>query len=389
MTLHHAAVEDLRKAAKRRLPHALFEFIDGGAGDESGVAANTGDFAKVLLRMKVMRGVATRDLSTTALGRPIAMPLAIAPTGSAGMVARQGELQILEAAAAAGIPFCQSTMSMPSVEQVAAAAPDADRWFQLYVLKDRGLTRALVERAKAAGCRALLVTLDVPVQGRRRRDIRTGFTVPPRFNPRTLADLALRPGWVADVLLGPKITFGNFEGMQGLSGTVSIASAVNSMFDLDLAPKDLTWLKDVFGGPVVAKGVMEPDDAAAAVDAGCDAVVVSNHGGRQLEGTPSSIRALPAIVERVGNRAEVWLDGGVRSGHDVVRALALGARLVLIGRATLWGLAVGGTAGVAHLTEIFRKEMDSALAMMGEPSMRGLTRDAVIVPREWGPTNWT
>jgi L-lactate dehydrogenase (cytochrome) len=388
MTLHHAAVEDLRESARRRLPHALFQFIDGGAGDETGVAANTDDFAKVLLRMKVMRGVAGRDLATTTLGRNIALPFAIAPTGSAGMVARRGELQILKAAAAAGIPFCQSTMSMPSVEAVAAAAPDADRWFQLYVLKDRGLTKALVERAKAAGCRALLVTLDVPVQGRRRRDIRSGFTVPPRLNLKTVADLALRPGWVADVLMGPKITFGNFEGVQGLSGSVSIATAVNSLFDLDVAPKDLTWLKEVFGGPVIAKGVMEPDDATAAVDAGCDAVVVSNHGGRQLEGTPSSIRALPAIVERVGDRAEVWLDGGVRSGHDVVRALALGARLVLIGRATLWGLATGGTAGVAHLIEIFRKEMDTTLAMMGEKSMRGLTREAVIVPREWGPSNW-
>jgi L-lactate dehydrogenase (cytochrome) len=338
--------------------------------------------------MKVMRGVADRDLSTTTLGRRIAMPFAIAPTGSAGMVARRGELQILKAAAAAGIPFCQSTMSMPSIEEVSAAAPDAARWFQLYVLKDRGLTKALVERAKAAGCKALLVTLDVPVQGRRRRDIRTGFTVPPRLNLKTVADLALRPGWVADVLMGPKITFGNFEGVQGLSGTVSIASAVNGLFDLDVRPKDLTWLKEVFGGPVIAKGVMEPDDAQAAVDAGCDAVVVSNHGGRQLEGTPSSIRALPGIVARVGDRAEVWLDGGVRSGHDVVRALALGARLVLIGRATLWGLATGGTAGVAHLIDIFRKEMDSALAMMGERSMQGLTREAVILPREWGPTNW-
>jgi L-lactate dehydrogenase (cytochrome) len=388
MTLHHAAVEDLRAEARRRLPHALFEFIDGGAGDETGVVANTSDFSRVQLRMKVMRGVTARSMATTILGRPAALPLAIAPTGSAGMVARRGEIQILRAAAKAGIPFCQSTMSMASVEELAREAPDADRWFQLYVLKDRGLTKAVVERAKAAGCRALLVTLDVPVQGRRRRDIRTGFTVPPRFNARTLADLALHPRWVADVLFGPKVTFGNFEGVQGLSGTVSIATAVNALFDLDVRPKDLTWLKEIFGGPVIAKGVMEPDDAQAAIDAGCDAVVVSNHGGRQLEGTPSSIRALPAIVERIGDRAEVWLDGGVRSGHDIIRAVALGARCVLIGRPTLWGLATGGTAGVAHLVEIFRKEIDTALAMMGERDLATLPREAVIVPREWGPSNW-
>jgi L-lactate dehydrogenase (cytochrome) len=383
-----AGVSDLRRAARGYLPGFVFDFIDGGAGDEATVRANRADLERIALRMRVLQGAGAPSLATTILGRPAQAPIMIAPTGAAGMVRHKGELHGLRAASAAGIPFCLTTMSSITLEEVAAAAPHADRWFQLYVTRDRALCRKFVARAKAAGYRVLMPTVDVPAQGHRKRDIRSGYTMPPRFTWRTVRDVALRPFWARDVLLrdvllggGPR--YANFESEgKGIRGAVSVAKAVSAQLDPALTPADIAWLKEIWQGPLVVKGVLDPADAEACVRAGADGIVVSNHGGRQLDGGIGSIRALAPIVDRVGGRAEVFLDGGISGGADVLRALALGARAVLVGRAWLWGMAAGGQPGVARMLDLLADEMRISLMMMGKDNVQ-LGRDAVISPREF------
>ena len=370
-------IDDLRLRARRWLPRAIFEFVDGGSQDEITLRANRADFERHAFRPRALTDVTTRDLSTTILGSPAACPLVLAPTGLAGIVRRHGELAASRAAAGAGLPYCLSTMSTCTIEQIAAASP-VSRWFQLYVMRDRGLTKAFIERARASGCQALVLTVDTKIQGPRERDMRNGFTVPPRFGPATLFDFLTHPGWLADVGLGPRVTFRNFEGTGvEATGAVTITQFVSGQYDLSVSYRDLEWFKSLWGGSVAVKGILRGDDARAAVDHGADGIIVSNHGGRQLDGAVSAIRALPEVVAAVGDRAEVILDGGVRRGADGVKALCLGARACMIGRAWLYGLAAGGEAGVARSLAILRNEIDTAMTLLGRASLAELGPDSL------------
>lgn len=360
------SIADLRKQARRRLPRAIFEFIDGGAGSETTLAENCRDFGRWRLVPRVGVDVGRRDLSATIVGVPAALPLLLAPTGLAGLYSPQGEAKAARAAAAAGIPFCLSTNSVASLEEVAAQAPGGDKWFQLYMLRDRPLMWALLDHARAAGYRVLCLTLDLAVQGRRERDMRNAFTVPLRPRLRTVLEVAARPAWLAGFLRAP-VRFGNFEQHAGVSGFMNIAQHVASLFD---PTADWTAIREVverWGGPFVVKGVLHPDDALRAVELGARAVIVSNHGGRQLDQSISAVAALPAVVAAVGSRAQIILDGGVRRGVDLIKARALGADACMIGRPFLWGLSAGGEDGVARALAIFRDELDNGLALIGAP----------------------
>lgn len=360
------SIADLRKQARRRLPRAIFEFIDGGAGSETTLAENCSDFGRWRLVPRVGVDVGRRDLSAMIVGVPAALPLLLAPTGLAGLYSPQGEAKAARAAAAAGIPFCLSTNSVASLEEVAAQAPGGDKWFQLYMLRDRPLMWALLDRARGAGYRVLCLTLDLAVQGRRERDMRNAFTVPLRPRLRTVLEVAARPAWLAGFLRAP-VRFGNFEQHAGVSGFMNIAQHVASLFD---PTADWTAIREVverWGGPFVVKGVLHPDDALRAVELGARAVIVSNHGGRQLDQSISAVAALPAVVAAVGSRAQIILDGGVRRGVDLIKARALGADACMIGRPFLWGLSAGGEDGVARALAIFRDELDNGLALIGAP----------------------
>lgn len=365
-------ISDLRDAARRRLPRTIFEFIDGGAFDEVTLRANRADFEKRRFMTRVLTDVSSCERSTTIVGTLASAPLVLAPTGLAGILHRRGELSASRAAHAAGVPYCLSTMATCSLEQIAQAS-DVQRWFQLYVLRDRGITRTMIERARATGCKALVLTVDTKVQGPRERDMRNGFTVPPRFTLRTMIDFARHWRWLIDVGLGPKVTFRNFDGTAAqLGDAVTITQFIAGQYDLSISWKDVDWFKSVWGGPIALKGVLSPEDARGAVDHGVDAIIVSNHGGRQLDGAISAIDALPAVVQAVDGKAEIILDGGVRRGSDVVKALCLGARACMIGRAWLYGLAAGGEAGVAKALEILIKEIDTTMILLGRTTLAEL-----------------
>lgn len=358
-------IQDLRALARKRLPKTIFEFIDGGAQDEISLRANREDFERYAFRTRVLTDISERDQSTTILGSQCASPLILAPTGLAGILHRRGELSASRAAAAAGVPYCLSAMATCSIEQIADASNVA-RWFQLYVLRDRGFTKTFIDRAKATGCKALVLTVDTKMQGPRERDMRNGFTVPPKFSVSTMLDFALHFRWLLDVGLGPKVTFRNFEDSNHqVKDAITITQFIAGQYDLSVNYKDLEWFKTTWGGPVAVKGILTGDDARRACDHGADAIIVSNHGGRQLDGAMSAISALPEVVAAVGDRAEVILDGGVRRGSDVIKALCLGARACMIGRAWLYGLASGGEVGVARSLEILSLEIDVALALLG------------------------
>lgn len=320
--------------------------------------------------------VSDRSLATRIVGQDASLPLILAPTGLAGLFSPGGEMSAASAAMAAGIPFCLSTNSVASIEDVAAAVPGGDRWFQLYIMKDRALTNALLERAARTGYRVLCVTVDLPIQGKRDRDVRNNFTVPLRPRPRTILDVASRPRWLYGLLRSP-VKFGNFVGSEP-EGFTSIAKLVGTLFDPTAGWDDIARIRDKWRGPVVVKGVLHPDDARRAVEIGCDAVIVSNHGGRQLDQVPASVAALPGVVEAVDGRAEVILDSGVRRGTDILIARALGASACMIGRAFLWGLASGGKAGVTRTIDILREELDNAMALLGQRRFADIDRHAAI-----------
>ena len=370
-------IDELRSAARRRLPKTIFEFIDGGAFDEVTLRANREDFEKIRFRTRILTDVTECDTSTTIIGTPANVPLILAPTGLAGILHRRGELCASRAAHRAGVPYCLSTMATCSIEQIAEASP-VQRWFQLYVLKDRGITKAMIERARATGCKALVLTVDTKIQGPRERDMRNGFTVPPKFTLGTMVDFARHWRWLLDVGLGPKVTFRNFDGTAAQSGNaVSITQFIAGQYDLSISWKDVDWFKSVWGGPLALKGVLTPEDAKIALDHGVDAVIVSNHGGRQLDGAMSAIEALPDVVDAVQGRAEVILDGGVRRGADVVKALALGARACMIGRAWLYGLASDGEAGVDRALEILINEIEVTMRLLGRTTVAELGHDCL------------
>ncbi len=370
-------IADLRRLARRRLPRAVFDFIDGGAMDEHTLRDNEADFAHWTLLPRVAVDVAARDPSVKLLGRAAALPLVLSPVGIEGFFWPGGEIAAARAAAKAGVPYCLSTNSIASLEQVAKAAPEAERWFQLYFLRDRDWLNKLLDRAAASNYRVLCLTVDVPMQGRRERDLRHGFTLPLKPSLATMLDLACHPRWAIGAARS-RPSFGNFEGI-GRGGFTSIAQHVATLFDPSVTWDDVARIRARWRGPIMIKGILHPEDAAKAVSLGIEAVMVSNHGGRQLDRAPSAIAALPEIVTAIGGRAEIIVDGGVRRGTDVLKALALGATACGIGRAAVWGVAAGGEAGVARTLAILKAEFDNAMALIGIERMTDLTRDHVRV----------
>ncbi|HXV09088.1 MAG TPA: alpha-hydroxy acid oxidase [Burkholderiales bacterium] len=371
-----ACIEDLRRIARRRLPRAIFEFIDGGAQDEMTLRRNCEDFQRILLVPRALTDVSQRDQSVTLLGQTYSSPLILAPTGTPGVVWPNGAIVAALAAEAAGVGYCLSTMSTSSIEEIARASK-RPFWFQLYVMRDRELGKSMMQRAKAAGCCALVITVDLQMQGQRDRDVRNGLTIPPQLRFASALDFALHPGWVWRLLTGPKITLANFAGSGKGGDLFTIAEFVNAQFDPSVTWKDIDWVRSVWDGPLALKGILDAEDAKLAVEHGVEAVIVSNHGGRQLDGVPSAISALPAVVDAVGDRAEVILDGGVRRGNDVLKALAIGAKACMIGRPFLYGLAANGGAGVRKALELLRAEIDVNLALLGRAGVRDLDRSAV------------
>lgn len=373
------SVDDYRLRAKRRLPAFLYDYIEGGANDEDTSAANVSDFRNYRLKQRVMRNVDNVDTRTTLAGHSASMPLALAPVGMAGMFARRGEVQGARAAQRAGIPFTTSTVGICPVEEVAAAIRQPF-WFQLYMLRDRDLILKLLARAQAAGCDTLAFTVDLPVAGMRLRDFRNGMLgggIPGKLSQ--LAQIVTSPLWAVDVgLRGKPHNFGNLrEVVPDPDDLDAYKAFIDAQFDPTVTWEDIGWLRSVWEGKILIKGVLEPDDALAAIDQGADGVIVSNHGGRQLDGVASSISKLAGVAEAVGDRTEVYLDGGVRSGIDVVKAIALGARGVLIGRPWVYAIAGGGEAGLVDLLDVFRREIATAMALMGVNSIDEITPDLI------------
>src|SRR6185437_14360828 len=363
------SIEDLRNLARRRVPRAFFEYADSGSYTEQTFRANLDDLAAIKLRQRVLVNVDNRDISTKIIGKPAAAPIALGPIGLCGMEHGDGEILSARAAEAAGVPFTLSTMSICSIEDVAEAV-SKPFWFQLYVMRDRGFIRELIQRAAKAKCSALVLTVDLQVLGQRHRDLRNGMTVPPRITVANLIDIATKPAWALSILRGKRKTFGNLAGhVQGMDGIKSLAQWTNEQFDPRLNWKDVEWIRDQWGGKLIIKGILDIDDARLAAKTGASALIVSNHGGRQLDGAPSSISMLPKVVDAVGSDIELMFDGGIRTGADILRALALGARSCMIGRAYVYGLGANGEAGVAKAIDILKKELDVAMALTGVKSI--------------------
>jgi L-lactate dehydrogenase (cytochrome) len=370
-------IEDLRRTARRRVPRQFFEYADGGSYAEETLHANRADLERIRLRQRILVDVAGRSTRTTILGEPAALPLALAPIGLCGMQHGDGEILACRAAQEAGIPFCLSTMSICSIEDVAAAVAKPF-WFQLYVMKDRGFVRGLIERAAAAKCSALVLTVDLQVLGQRHRDIKNGLTVPPEMRIRNIIEIATKPAWALSIARGRRRTFGNLAGhVRGIEDVNSLAQWTNGQFDASLSWKDVEWIASLWPGKLILKGILDVEDARIAAKTGAAALVVSNHGGRQLDGAPSSISALPAVAEAVGSSLEILFDSGIRSGQDVMRAIALGARACLSGRAYVYGLGAGGQAGVARAIEIIRNELDTSMALTGVNSIEEIDRRVI------------
>ena len=371
-------IEDLRTLARRKVPRAFFEYVDGGSYNEETLRANRADMEGIKLRQRILVDVSERSLATTIVGQPSSAPFALAPIGLTGMQHGDGEVLAAQAAAAAGIPYILSTMSICSIEDVAQAT-GKPFWFQLYVIKDRGFSKDILERAMAAKCDTLVLTVDLQVLGQRHRDIRNGMTVPPQMRIKNMIDIASKPAWALSILKGKRRNFGNLVGhVKGMSSVNQLAKWVGDQFDPALNWKDVEWIKKIWPGKLVLKGILDVDDAKNAVKLGADALVVSNHGGRQLDGAPSSISALPAIAEAVGSDLEVLFDGGIRTGADLLRALGLGARACLVGRAYIYGLGAGGKAGVARAIEILKNELSVAMALTGTNKVADIGPQVIV-----------
>ncbi len=375
-----ATVLDYRELARRRLPRQLFDYVDGGAYEEATLKSNVADLESVLLRQVVMRDVSVRDPAVEVLGQKLALPVVLAPVGLAGMLAPRAEVQAARAAEAAGVPFVESTVSICPIEEVAKAT-SAPPWFQLYVMRDRGYAEELMGRAEAVGSPVLVLTIDLAVVGARHRDVRNAVVGRPGrwAKLRRGLDLLSHPGWIRRVALGGRpLTFGNLENaVPGARSPASFKEWVDSQFDPSVTWDDVAWVRDNWKGKLVVKGVLDPEDARRAADAGVDGIVVSNHGGRQLDSVPSTTRALPDVADAVGDRIEVLADGGVRNGLDVVKMTALGARAVLIGRPWAWAVAARGQAGVRHVLAVIKADIDTALGLTGQTSIADLDRSAL------------
>jgi L-lactate dehydrogenase (cytochrome) len=370
-------IEDLRRTYHRKVPRAFVDYCESGSYAEQTLRANRADLERITLRQRILHNVADRSTKTTILGEPVALPLALAPVGLTGMQHGDGEILACRAAQAAGIPYTLSTMSICSIEDVAAAV-DKPFWFQLYVMKDRGYIRGLIERASAAKCSALVLTVDLQVIGQRHRDIKNGMSVPPEIHLSNLIDIATKPAWALGVWRGKRKTFGNIAGhYPGMQNVTVLSKWISEQFDPTLSWKDVEWIKSLWPGKLILKGILDVEDARIAAKTGAAAIVVSNHGGRQLDGAASSISMLPPIAEAVGSDVEVLLDGGIRSGQDLIRAIALGARACLSGRAYIYGLGAGGEAGVARAIEIIRNELDISMALTGVTSIAEIDRRVI------------
>jgi L-lactate dehydrogenase (cytochrome) len=371
-------IEDLRVLAKRRVPRMFYDYADSGAWTESTYRANETDFQRIHLRQRVGIDFSNRTLASTMVGQPVSMPVALAPVGLTGMQHADGEILAARAAAAAGVPFTLSTMSICSIEDVAENT-DKPFWFQLYVMKDRDFNDRLIGRAKAAGCSALVLTLDLQILGQRHKDIKNGLTAPPKMTLANIIDIGGKPRWWVGILGTKRRTFRNIVGhVQGVKDTRALGAWTAEQFDPTLNWDDVKRIKDRWGGKLILKGILDPEDAELATQSGADALIVSNHGGRQLDGATSSIAALPSIVRTVGNRIEVLMDGGIRSGQDVLKALALGAKGVFIGRAYIYGLGAMGEAGVAKALECIRNELDVTMALCGLRDVKQASADILV-----------
>ncbi len=372
-------IEDLRELARRRVPRMFLEYAESGSWTEGTLRANAADFAPILLRQRVAVNVASRSIRSRMIGEEVAMPVALAPVGLCGMMHADGEIVAARAAAKFGVPFTLSTMSICSLEDVAANT-GKPFWFQLYVMRDRDFIHQLIDRAKAARCSALMLTLDLQILGQRHRDLKNGLSAPPKFTIPNLLNLATKPRWCLGMLGTKRRYFGNIVGhAKGVDDMSSLFSWTAQQFDPSLSWDDVEWIKKRWGGKLVLKGVMDAEDAKRARDSGADALIVSNHGGRQLDGAPSAISALPSIVEAVGPGIEVWIDSGIRSGQDVLKSLALGAKGTMIGRAYIYGLGAMGEAGVAKALELIGRELDLTMAFCGRTDVTAVGRD-ILVP---------
>ncbi|CAN7706381.1 alpha-hydroxy acid oxidase [Pseudorhodoferax sp. LjRoot39] len=379
-------IEDLRILARKRVPRMFYDYVDVGSWTEGTYRANERDFQRILLRQRVAVNLAQRSTRSTMLGQEVAMPVAIAPTGLTGMQCADGEILAARAAKAFGVPFTLSTVSICSIEDVAEGTQGHPFWFQLYVMRDRGFVERLVRRAYEANCSALVLTLDLQISGQRHKDLKNGLSAPPRLTLRNLLDMATKPRWGLGMLGTRRRTFGNIVGhVQGVENMQSLAEWTAQQYDPTLSWDDVAWIRRLWDRKLVLKGIQDAEDARHALASGADALVVSNHGGRQLDGAPSSIRALPAIVQAVGGRMEVHMDGGIRSGQDVLKALALGARGTYIGRSMLYGLGALGERGVQQALQIIHKELDLSMAFCGRTDIREVDH-SVLLPADRSPS---
>ena len=371
-------IEDLRVLAERRVPRMFYDYADSGSWTEGTYRANEADFHTIKLRQRVAVNMENRSTAVTMAGQAAKMPVVIAPVGLTGMQHADGEIHAARAAEKFGIPFTLSTMSICSIEDIAEHT-SAPFWFQLYMMRDREAMVRMIERARAAKCSALVLTLDLQVIGQRHKDIKNGLTAPPRPTLRNIINLATKPRWCLGMMGTKRHTFRNLVGhVKGVSDMNSLAAWTNEQFDPRLSWEDVAWVKQQWGGKLILKGIMDVEDARLAVHSGADAIVVSNHGGRQLDGAPSSISALPAIVDAVGTQTEVWMDGGIRSGQDVLKAWALGARGTMIGRAMAYGLGAAGEAGVTRALQILHKELDVTMAFCGHTDIQTVDRNILL-----------
>jgi len=374
-------IEDLRRLARKRVPRMFYDYADAGSWTESTYRANESDFHTLKFRQRVAVNMEPRSVATKMIGIEAAMPVALAPTGLTGMQHADGEILAARAAEKFGVPFTLSTMSICSIEDVAANTTKPF-WFQLYVMRDRGFIERLIDRAKAAKCSALMLTLDLQILGQRHKDLINGLTAPPKPTVANLLDLMTKPRWCLGMLGTKRRTFGNIVGhAQGVADLSSLSTWTAEQFDPRLSWADVEWVKKRWGGKLILKGIMDAEDARLAADSGADALIVSNHGGRQLDGAPSSIHALPPIVDAVGSRIEVWMDGGIRSGQDVLKAVALGAKATLIGRPFLYGLGAMGEAGVTRCLEIIRNELELTMAFCGHTDIRKVDHSILLPER--------
>lgn len=382
-------IEDLRILARRRVPRMFYDYADSGSWTESTYRANQQDFQQLKLRQRVAMDIDNRSLATQMIGQHVAMPVALAPVGLTGMQHADGEIMAARAAEKFGVPFILSTMSICSIEDVAAHT-QVPFWFQLYVMRDRDFIERLIDRAKAAGCSALMLTMDLQILGQRHKDLKNGLSAPPRPTLANLLNLATKPRWVLGMLGTRRRHFGNIVGhVKGVENMGSLSAWTSQQFDPRLNWNDVAWIKKRWGGKLILKGIMDAQDARLAVDSGADALIVSNHGGRQLDGAASSIAALPGIVDAVGSKIEVWMDGGIRSGQDVFKAIALGAKGTLIGRAYVYGLGAGGEQGVSTCLELIRNELDLTMAFCGLTDIRAVTPEVLLTMPWRAGMAWT